>query len=74
MRADRAGVSFLALPFLAVAVVGLSVCLVASYLLVRGPFLGGPRLAPLPVLYATGGFLLGLLLGTWGAVKAYRLS
>jgi hypothetical protein len=55
--------------FLGVGSVGLVVTLVTGYLIVRGPFLGGPRLAPVPLLVATGGFLLGILVLAFGGAK-----
>jgi hypothetical protein len=60
----------LRLLFLAVGAAGLLASLVTGYLLVRGPFLGGPPLEPVPLLWATGGFLLGIIVFAFGAAKA----
>ncbi|MFB6281372.1 MAG: hypothetical protein ABEH40_05090 [Haloferacaceae archaeon] len=56
----------------AVAAAGLAVGLVAGYLVVRGPFLGGPALDPVPLLAATGAFIAGTIAATLGATKAAR--
>jgi hypothetical protein len=57
---------------LAVTLVGLSVTLVTGYLIVRGPFLGGRMLAPVPLLEALGAFIVGIVVLTWGGTKYYR--
>ena len=53
--------------------VGLAVALGAGYLIVRGPFLGGPLLAPPELMVAVGGFLFGVLLWGMGAIKWVRI-
>jgi hypothetical protein len=53
-----------------VGVVGLAATLVAGYLIVRGPFLGGPVLPPRTLMVTLGGFLAGILLTLWGGSKA----
>lgn len=60
----------LSLLFFAVGAAGLAVALVTAYLLVRGPFLGGPHLEDVPLLLATGGFLGGIIVFAFGWAKA----
>jgi hypothetical protein len=56
----------------AVCAVGLAVALGAGYLVVRGPFLGGPTLAPRPLLVALGAFIVGVTAAAWGGTKYAR--
>jgi hypothetical protein len=56
----------------AVCAVGLVVALGAGYLVVRGPFLGGPTLAPRPLLVALGAFIVGVAATAWGGTKYAR--
>jgi hypothetical protein len=55
-----------------VTLVALVVTLGAGYLVVRGPFLGGPLLAPTRLLVATGLFVLGLVALALGGSKVAR--
>jgi hypothetical protein len=57
----------------AVGVVGLGVTLGAAYLVVRGPFLGGPTLAPRPLLVTLTVFLVGIVVFAWGITRYARL-
>jgi hypothetical protein len=57
-------------PRLLWAVAGLAVGLGAGYLVVRGPFLDGPTLDPVPLMVATGAFVAGVIGATLGATKA----
>jgi hypothetical protein len=52
-----------------VTVVGLSITLGAGYLIVRGPFLGGAALEPVPLLGTLGVFVVGIIVLTWGMTK-----
>ena len=56
-----------------VGVLGLVVTLGAGYLVVRGPFLGGPTLAPRPLLATLGAFVVGVTVAAWGATRYARL-
>ena len=60
--------------FLAVTLVGAATALGAGYLVVRGPFLGGPALDPVPLFAALGGFLVGIVVTTWAAVRAFDVG
>ncbi|MFB6195480.1 MAG: hypothetical protein ABEI80_04865 [Haloplanus sp.] len=51
---------------------GLAVTLVSGYLVVRGPFLGGPTLAPKPLLVTLGAFVVGISATAWGISKCSR--
>jgi hypothetical protein len=55
-----------------VTLVALTATLGAGYLVVRGPFLGGPLLAPTRLLVATGAFVLGLVALALGGSKIAR--
>lgn len=50
--------------------VGATVTLAAGYLVVRGPFLGGPVLDPPLLIAALGVFLVGFFVASWGMVRA----
>jgi hypothetical protein len=52
-----------------VTVIGLSVTLGSGYLIVRGPFLGGASLDPVPLLGTLGVFVVGIIVLTWGMTK-----
>ena len=52
-----------------VTAVGLTVTLGSSYLIVRGPFLGGAALNPVPLLGTLGVFVVGIVVSTWGLAK-----
>lgn len=52
-----------------VTVVGLSITLGSGYLIVRGPFLGGAALEPVPLLGTLGVFVVGIIVLTWGMTK-----
>ncbi|WP_251343148.1 hypothetical protein [Haloplanus halophilus] len=56
-----------------VGVVGLAVVLGSGYLVVRGPFLGGPTLAPRALLATLGAFVVGVTVAAWGATRYARL-
>lgn len=53
-----------------VGVVGLGLSIGTGFLIVRGPFLGGPVLPPETLLVTLGGFLAGVLAFSWGGSKA----
>ena len=57
----------------ATGVVGVAVALGAGYLIVRGPFLGGPTLAPRPLLATLGAFIVGVAVMAWGITQYARL-
>jgi hypothetical protein len=56
-----------------VGAVGLVVTLGAGYLVVRGPFLGGQRLAPRPLLATLAVFIVGVAIFAWGITQYARL-
>jgi len=56
-----------------VGAVGLIVSLGAGYLVVRGPFLGGPTLAPRPLLATLAVFIVGVAVFAWGITQYARL-
>jgi hypothetical protein len=53
--------------------VGLFGALGAGYLVVRGPFLGGPTLAPRALLATLGVFVVGITVAAWGLTRYARL-
>lgn len=53
--------------------VGLAVTLGSGYLIVRGPFLGGPILAPRPLLATLAVFVVGVAVFAWGITQYARL-
>jgi hypothetical protein len=63
------GVKITSLFFGLVTAVGLTVTLGSSYLIVRGPFLGGASLDPVPLLGTLGVFVVGIIVLTWGLTK-----
>ena len=56
-----------------VGAVGLAVSLGAGYLVVRGPFFGGPTLAPRPLLATLAVFIVGVAVFAWGSTQYARL-
>ena len=66
----RARVGVVTSLFLAVSLVGAAATLGTGYLVVRGPFLGGPTLDPVPLFAVLGGFVVGIVVTTWAAVRA----
>jgi hypothetical protein len=56
-----------------VGAVGLVVSLGAGYLVVRGPFLGGPTLASRPLLATLTVFIVGVAVFAWGITQYARL-
>jgi hypothetical protein len=67
---DRASANPLTLIFALVAAIGTAITAGAAYLVVRGPFFGGPTLDPMLLLGALGGFIVGIVLLSWGGAKA----
>jgi hypothetical protein len=52
-----------------VTVVGVTITVGSGYLIVRGPFLGGVSLEPVPLLATLGVFVVGIIVLTWGMTK-----
>ena len=73
-RKGRGRVGVVAALFLAVALAGATTTLATGYLVVRGPFLGGPALEPMPLFAALGGFLVGIVVTTWAAVRSANVG
>ena len=73
-REGRARVGVVTALFLAVALAGATTTLATGYLVVRGPFLGGPALEPVALFAALGGFLVGIVVTTWAAVRATNVG
>jgi hypothetical protein len=69
VRRGVGGVKITSLFFGLVTVLGLTVTLGSSYLIVRGPFLGGASLDPVPLLGTLGVFVVGIIVLTWGLTK-----
>ncbi|MFC6825611.1 hypothetical protein [Halopelagius fulvigenes] len=67
---DRAGLGVLTYFYGFVTTVGLAATVATGFLLVRGPFLGQKLLDPVPMLVALCGFVVGIVVLTWGATRA----
>lgn len=67
---DRAGLGVVTYVYGLVTAIGLAATLTTGFLLVRGPFLGGALLDPIPMLVALCGFVVGIVVLTWGATHA----
>jgi hypothetical protein len=67
---DRAGLGVVTYFYIIVTGLGIAATVTTGYLLVRGPFLGGELLEPIPMLVALGGFVVGIVVLTWGATRA----
>lgn len=63
---DRAGLGVLAYAYGVVTAIGLAATVATGYLLVRGPFLGETLLDPIPMLVALCGFVVAIVVLTWG--------
>ncbi|ADQ67397.1 hypothetical protein GL213_09100 [Halogeometricum borinquense] len=68
-KTDRAGFGVLTYFYSIVSLLGLIVTLGTGFLLVRGPFLGGTLLKPVPLMLALAGFVVGIVVLTWGATR-----
>ncbi|WP_224336753.1 hypothetical protein [Haloprofundus halobius] len=62
-----------AIPWTILTVVGLVATLSTGFLIVRGPFFGGPTLDPLWLLVATGGFIAAIITLAFGGSKLARV-
>ncbi|QCJ48032.1 MULTISPECIES: hypothetical protein [Haloprofundus] len=62
-----------AIPWTILTVVGLVATLSTGFLIVRGPFFGGPTLDPLSLLVATGGFIAAIIALAFGGSKLARV-
>lgn len=62
-----------AIPWLVLTGIGLLATSTTGYLVVRGPFLGGPTLAPRLLLVSLGAFVVGLVVLTLGGSKLARV-
>ncbi|WP_224450098.1 hypothetical protein [Haloprofundus salilacus] len=62
-----------AIPWALLTAVGLGATLATGFLIVRGPFFGGPTLEPLSLLVATGGFITAIILLAFGGSKLARV-
>ncbi|MFB6129501.1 MAG: hypothetical protein ABEJ28_01615 [Salinigranum sp.] len=71
---DRGGIDPFSLFFLTVTSIGLVVTVFTAYLVMRGPFFGGSTLKPVPLLGALFGFMIGIILLSWGSAKAYGVG
>lgn len=58
-----------AFPWLILTTFGVLTTSLTGYLIVRGPFLGGPTLAPRLLLVAVGAFIVGLVVLALGGSK-----
>lgn len=56
-------------PWVFLAGLGLGLALGTGYLIMRGPFFGGPLLQPTALMVSVGGFFAGVFLFTWAAAK-----
>jgi vacuolar-type H+-ATPase subunit I/STV1 len=74
VRANGGRLGVVGLFFMTIAVVGLAVTLGSGYLIVRGPFLGGPTLDPVPLFGTFGAFVVGIVLFSWGSTKALGIG
>lgn len=63
----------LAFPWLLLTLAGAGAMGYAGFLIVRGPFLGGPVLGGAELLVALGVFIVGLVAMTYGGTKTARL-
>ncbi|SEO78305.1 hypothetical protein SAMN04487948_105113 [Halogranum amylolyticum] len=65
--------NIVAIPWLSLTALGLLLTSATGYLIVRGPFLGGPTLGARLLLVALGGFVVGLVVLALGGSKLARV-
>ncbi|WP_416839602.1 hypothetical protein [Haloferax sp. DFSO52] len=73
-RNDTRGIGVAKLFFTIVTGVGLGLAMGTSFLIVRGPFLGGPTLAPFPMMGALAVFIVGIIVVSWGTTRLFGVG
>ncbi|ELZ99017.1 hypothetical protein C440_01635 [Haloferax mucosum ATCC BAA-1512] len=73
-RSDTRGVGVAKLFFTLITSVGLGLSMGTSFLIVRGPFLGGPTLDPFPMMGALAAFIVGIVVLTWGTTRLFGVG
>ncbi|ADE04993.1 hypothetical protein [Haloferax volcanii] len=73
-RTDTRGLGVAKLFFTLVTSAGLGLSMGTSFLIVRGPFLGGPSLDPFPMMAALAVFVAGIVVLTWGSTRLFGVG
>ncbi|KAB1196374.1 MULTISPECIES: hypothetical protein [Haloferax] len=73
-RNDTRGIGVAKLFFTIVTGVGLGLAMGTSFLIVRGPFLGGPTLDPFPMMGALAMFIVGIIVVSWGTTRMFGVG
>jgi hypothetical protein len=73
-RGDTRGIGVVRLFLTVVSSIGLGLALGAAFLIVRGPFLGGPALDPFPMMGALAAFIVGIVVTSWGTTRMFGIG
>ncbi|MFC7203697.1 hypothetical protein ACFQJC_09235 [Haloferax namakaokahaiae] len=73
-RGDTRGIGVVRLFLTVVSSIGLGIALGSSFLIVRGPFLGGPALDPFPMMGALAAFIVGIVVTSWGTTRMFGIG
>ncbi|WP_410764780.1 hypothetical protein [Haloferax sp. DFSO60] len=73
-RGDTRGIGVIQLFLSMVSSVGLGLALGSAFLIVRGPFLGGPALDPFPMMGALAAFIVGIVVTSWGTTRMFGIG
>ncbi|KAB1194373.1 MULTISPECIES: hypothetical protein [Haloferax] len=73
-RNDTRGIGVAKLFFTIVTGVGLGLSLGTAFLIVRGPFFGGPALDPFPMMGVLAVFIVGILVVSWGTTRLFGVG
>ncbi|WP_396612746.1 hypothetical protein ACH9L7_05590 [Haloferax sp. S1W] len=73
-RKDTRGIGVVKLFFSLVCGIGLGLSMGTAFLIVRGPFLGGPALDPFPMMGALAAFVVGIVVLSWGTTRLFGIG
>jgi hypothetical protein len=71
---DTRGIGVVRLFLTMVTGVGLGLSLGTAFLIVRGPFFGGPALDPFPMMGVLAVFIFGILVVSWGTTRLFGVG
>ncbi|UVE49600.1 hypothetical protein KU306_11840 [Haloferax larsenii] len=73
-RSDTRGIGVIQLFFTVVCGIGLGLSIGTAFLIIQGPFLGGPTLDPFPMMGALAAFVVGIVVLSWGTTRLFGIG